>query len=375
NFTLSFWGALKKEQYKGGLFNTRELGVEAKLITPQFWMPFFRMKDFRKNMAPKTSISMSYSSEVTPFYDREIANAKFGYLWRKADKKWRYNVDLVDLNYVLMNNVDTEFRDSLKNEYVKSAYKSHLIFSAVFTSVFTDQVSNVPGSYNYFRTNLETSGNLLWGASHLLNKTRKESDDGIFYHVLGVPYAQFVKSDAEYIFNHYVNYANTLVYRFYIGCGYPYGNMKVLPFEEAFFGGGANGIRAWHSRTLGPGSHVSNDRYPNSVGEFKLEANIEYRYKLFWLLEGALFLDAGNVWNITKYEDRKGTKLSSDFYKEIAVGTGVGLRLDANVFVLRFDWGIKVKDPAQAAGQRFVLVDNGKWLKNTVFNIAIGYPF
>lgn len=383
NITLSVWGALKKErmnEYK--FFSTTEFGTELKLVTPQFWMPIFWMQDFRQNFAPKTSMSLSYSREKTRYYERQIASAKFGYLWNKADKKWRYNFDLVDLNYVLMNNVDTvNFVNELKNEYVKSAYTDHMILSANFSASYTDQVIGVRSSYNYFRGNIETSGNVLLAADKLLQARRiKESNDGTYYKALGVRYAQFLKADGEYRFNHYVNQINTIVFRFFVGMGYPYGNMKVLPFEEAYFCGGANGIRAWHSRTLGPGAYSASDRYPNNVGDFKLEANVEYRFKLFWMLEGALFMDAGNVWNINKYEDRPGTKLKADFFKQIAVGTGLGLRLDANYFLLRFDIGLKMFDPAQAEGDRFLWA-NREWgfqkvaFKQSVFNIAIGYPF
>lgn len=376
NLSLSIWGALKKEQFnEDKIFSTKELGVEMKFITPQFWLPFFKMKDFRRNFAPKTSVSLSYSYEHTPFYDRRIASAKFGYLWRKADKKWRYSFDLVDLNYVMMQQVDSGFIEGLKNEYIKSAYKSHLILSANFTAIYTDQQLNSRGNFNYFRGNLESSGNFLWALDKILGSAHTKKNGERYYETLGVQYAQYVKADGEYRFNHYLNPANTIVYRLFLGCGYPYGNMKVLPFEEAFYGGGANGIRAWQARTLGPGSYVTADNYPNNVGDFKLEANIEYRFKLFWILEGALFLDAGNIWNITKYENRKGTTLGKDFYRQIAVGTGAGLRLDANFFLLRFDWGIKMCDPAKPENHRFVLLNNGKWMKHTVFNIAIGYPF
>lgn len=376
NLSLSFWGALKKERFnEGKIFSTKELGVELSLVSPQFWLPFLRLEDFRRNFAPRTSLSFSVSYEHTPFYDRKIGGAKFGYLWRKSDKKWRYNFDLVDFNYVLMERVDKGFIDSLRNEYVKSAYKSHLILSANFTGTYTDQVLNTPGSYNYFRCNFETSGNFLWAMDHLFGSRRKQDEGERYYEILGVRYAQFLKLDGEYRFNHYINPANTVVYRFFLGCGYPYGNMKALPFEEAFYGGGANGIRAWQARTLGPGSYVAENNYPNSVGDFKLEANVEYRFKLFWLLEGAFFLDAGNIWNVNKYEDRKGSLLGSDFYKQIAMGTGAGLRLDANFFLLRFDWGIKMRDPSKPENKRFVLLDNGKWMRHTVFNIAIGYPF
>ncbi len=376
NFSLSFWGALKKEQFnEGKIFSTKEIGTEVKLVSPQFWMPFFRMEDFRRNYAPRTSVSLSYSYEYTPFYDRRIAGAKFGYLWRKADRKWRYNFDLIDLNYVMMQKVDSAFLAGLKNEYVKSAYTSHLIFSANFTGIYTDQRLNMPGSYNYFRGNIETSGNFLWALDKVVGAKKTFKNEEHYYETLGVRYAQYVKADGEYRFNYYLNRANSLVFRFLLGCGYPYGNMKVLPFEEAFYGGGANGIRAWQSRTLGPGSYVASDNYPNSVGDFKLEANVEYRFKLFWVLEGALFLDAGNIWNINKYEDRKGTMLTHNFCRQLAVGTGTGLRVDANFFLLRFDWGIKMRDPAKPEGRRFVLFDNGRWMKHTVFNIAIGYPF
>lgn len=376
NITWSFWGALKKEKLKENeIFSTTEVGTELKLISPQFWMPVFRMDEFRRNFAPKTSVSLSYSQENTRFYRRRIASAKFGYLWRRSDHKWRYNFDLIDLNYVLMPYVDSSFISELRNEYVRSAYTDHMILSANFSAVFTDQVVNTPQSFNYFRGNLETSGNFLLGIDRLLGRSRSEQNEEKFYKVLGVRYAQFVKADGEYRFNHYLNRANTVVYRLFLGCGYPYGNMKALPFEEAYFCGGANGIRAWQSRTLGPGAYAAEDSYPNSVGDFKLEANIEYRFKLFWLLEGALFLDAGNIWNINKYENRPGTQLKRDFYRELAVGTGFGLRLDVNFFLLRFDLGLKMRDPSLPQGQRFVLLNHNGGFKKSVFNIAIGYPF
>ena len=376
NLTLSVWGALKKEKLKENeIFSTTEVGTELKLVTPQFWMPVFRMDEFRRNFAPKTSISLSFSQENTQFYKRRVASAKFGYLWRRADNKWRYNFDLIDLNYVLMPSVDSSFISELKNEYIKSAYTNHMILSANFSAVFTDQVVNSAQSFNYFRGNLETSGNFLLAMDKLLGARKSGSEEERFYKILGVRYAQFIKADGEYRFNHYLNKANSVVYRLFLGCGYPYGNMKALPFEEAYYCGGANDIRAWQARTLGPGSYAPPDKYPNNVGDFKLEANVEYRFKLFWLLEGALFIDAGNIWNINRYENRQGTKLFSGFYKQIAVGTGAGLRLDVNFFLLLFDLGLKLHDPMQAEGQRFVLLNRNGGFNKSVFNIAIGYPF
>jgi len=379
NLTLSVWGALKKEKLKENeIFSTTEVGTELKLVTPQFWMPVFRLAEFRRNFAPKTSVSLSYSQEHTQFYRRRVASAKFGYLWRRSDNKWRYNFDLLDLNYVLMPFVNEDFINGLKNQYIKSAYTDHMILSANLSAVFTDQANNVTENFNYFRGNLKTSGNLLLGVDKLFGKHRSESGEESFYKAFGVRYAQFVKVDGEYRFNHYINRANSVVYRLFLGCGYPYGNMKALPFEEAYYCGGANDIRAWQSRTLGPGAYTPDPeerKYPNSVGDFKLEANVEYRFKLFWLLEGALFLDAGNVWNINKYENRPGARLREEFYRQIAVGTGAGLRLNVTFFLLRFDLGIKLHDPLQSPGQRFVLLNHNGGFRKSVFNIAIGYPF
>jgi outer membrane protein assembly factor BamA len=216
------------------------------------------------------------------------------------------------------------------------------------------------------------------GMNKLLGKRPSSANGENYYKAFGVRYAQYVKIDGEYRFNHYINPANTIVYRLFVGCGYPYGNMKALPFEEAYYCGGANGIRAWQARTVGPGSYTQSaeeERYPNSVGDFKLEANLEYRFKLFWLLEGALFVDAGNVWNVNKYDGRDGVQLTNEFWRQIAVGTGLGVRVNVTFFLLRFDMGLKLHDPAQPIGRRFVLLNEQGGLKQSVFNIAIGYPF
>ena len=378
NFTLSFWGALKKEQVngEGRIFNTTEIGAEAQLISPQFWLPVFWMKDFRRNFAPKTSVSFSYSHESTPYYERSIANARYGYFWRKKDKRWRFSYDPVDLNYVAMQNVDSSFLAGVRSEYVKAAYRDHLILAGVFSATFTNQDINVrEKGYTYLRLNLEASGNLLWAINRIAGTPRLTDGDERYNQLLDVRYTQYIKADAEFRHNWYLNAANSLVARFVVGCGYPYGNMQTLPFEEAFYCGGANDLRAWPARTLGPGRYTTAEQYPNSVGDFKLAANLEYRFKLLWILEGAFFLDAGNVWMINPSETRAETRLRGDFYNQLAIGTGVGLRLNANFFLLRFDLGIKLKDPALPAGQRFVLFNSDGGFRRSVFNIAIGYPF
>jgi len=376
NFTISVIGAVKKEHInESEFFSTKEVGVSLKFVSPKFWFPFLKLEDFRIKYRPKTSTKLSYSLEKTLYYDRKVISAKYAYKWKKNFQNTSYSLGIIDLNYVYMNNVDESFIKGLKNNYVKSAYTSHFISSTDFSIVYSDAKQNSLLNSNYFRVNLESSGNIFFLFSNILNNKKYKDEYESYYESFGVRYAQFVKADVEYRYVMNLNKWNSMVYRFFVGFGLPYGNMKVLPFEEAYYSGGANGIRAWKVRTLGPGSYNDNTNYPNSVGEFKLEANMEYRFRIFPPIEGALFVDAGNIWNINSYENRIGTKLTKNFYKQIAVGVGPGIRLDAKFFLIRFDFGIKLYDPTKKNSNKFVLFNNGKWMRNTVLNIAIGYPF
>jgi outer membrane protein assembly factor BamA len=166
-----------------------------------------------------------------------------------------------------------------------------------------------------------------------------------------------------------------------MGAGYPLGNSTSLPYEKKFFSGGPNSIRAWSTRDLGPGSYVkpksdSIFRYPNEVADIKLEANIEYRFKVFWKLEGAIFIDAGNIWAIRPEDDRKGALFEwNRFYKEIAVGTGIGTRFDFSFFVLRLDFGLKLHDPALPEGKRWIPANRRYTWDDAKIQFGIGYPF
>jgi len=200
-----------------------------------------------------------------------------------------------------------------------------------------------------------------------------------------IAYAQFFKSDIDLRYYNILDKNNTVVYRFFAGVGIPYGNSNLLPFSEKYFTGGANGIRAWAVRSLGPGTYKTPDdiEIANQSSDFKIEANIEYRLKLFWILEGAFFLDAGNIWAINEYDNRDGAQFHfNSFYKEIAIGTGFGTRLDFNFFVLRIDIGMKLKDPVLLNSKEYPH-SNG-WINSTrdynlnddfTLNIGIGYPF
>jgi len=176
-----------------------------------------------------------------------------------------------------------------------------------------------------------------------------------------------------------LNENERFVYRLFLGGGFPYGNSNALPFVKQYFLGGANSLRAWNVRALGPGSYRPREDftgYPNLTGDLKMELNWEYRFRMFWLLEGALFVDAGNIWSVNPADDRVGAQFHpADFFSEIAVGTGFGLRFDLSFSVLRLDMGLKMKDPSYPSGQRWLPGNRSINENNISWNIAIGYPF
>jgi outer membrane protein assembly factor BamA len=191
------------------------------------------------------------------------------------------------------------------------------------------------------------------------------------YELLGIQYAQYVKTDIEA--RYYINFneASKMVFRSYGGIGFPGKNFnQALPFEKSFFVGGSNGLRAWKARAVGPGSYVDSLNSLDKIGDIAIEGNIEYRFDLFGFIEGALFVDAGNIWNIKENEARPGSGFSSKFLSELAIGTGIGLRLDLSFFVVRFDFAVPIKDPEFPVGDRWTFD-----IRRTNINVGIGYPF
>jgi len=249
--------------------------------------------------------------------------------------------------------------------------------------IYNNQNLNKPGNYTYLRFGFETAGNTLKTIDQIIGSTKnkdyndKGEFEGTYYDLLGIRYAQYVKLDLDYRYNWHLNKANTFVGRLFMGMGYAYGNLEVLPFEKSYFSGGANGIRAWQVRSLGPGSY-SNDEaiYPNNTADLKLEGNLEYRFKLIWKLEGAMFVDAGNIWAISPKDNRPGAKFNfKNFYKEVAIGTGLGARVDLNFILFRLDLGLKLRDPSKAGDKRWIIGNRPFKFSQLTYNIGIGYPF
>lgn len=378
NLRLKFRGALEslKEEKTNKLNKALEYGVEATLDIPKFLIPFNSM-GFRKKYNPKTYITWAYNYLNRPDFTRTIATVSFGYNW-KSTKHKTYSLSPLDFNYVRVMNTSSEFDSLIHNTYLENLYTDHLISLSSFSYTYNNQDLKKVTNYNYFRWNVESAGNILQLYNTFFSKSpgRDESGTAIPHKFFSLQYAQYIKTDIDFHYFHLLNEGDGMVYRIFAGIGIPYGNASSLPFEKQYFSGGANSLRGWQVRTLGPGNYVDTTRlknYPNSTGEIKLEANMEYRFKFGWLLEGALFTDIGNVWLIPGNDKPESAvfRLNS-FYKQIAVSSGFGLRFNFNYFIFRVDLGLKVRNPAIK-----------KWIINyrtithddLALSFAIGYPF
>ena len=373
--------ARERQQINDSIFNTREYGFESSLTIPKF-LSFIKARHLFTFQIPETKFTVGYNYQNRPDYTRTITNLKFGYNWKTTEFRF-HTLNLLDLNYVHLYNQDSTFINSIRDLYIKSSFTDHLISASNYSWMYNTQNINKREDYEYFRVNVESAGSLLSLYSRIVNKAKVVETDSItgirssYYEVLNTRFAQYVKGDFEYRYGHMINKSSSVVGRAFFGIGVPFGNFNVLPFEKKYFTGGANGIRAWQVRSLGPGSYKApSDIYPNQSSDIKLEANLEYRFKMFWRMEGAFFTDAGNIWAINYKDNREGAVFKvNEFYKQIAVGSGFGVRFDFTYFLFRLDLGMKMRDPSLPGGKRFI--PGNYQLSSDQFNLsfAIGYPF
>ncbi len=363
-------------------FYAREYGISSKLQLPRFLFPFLNVYKIRQKYNPKTVMSASFNYQRRPDYTRTIAEASFGYSWQSS-KYLRHQFNLLEMNFVDVRDINSNFLKDINNLYIQNSFIDHVITTSRYSLFYNNKQNNLNDNHSSIRFNIESAGNTLRALDKLIGASKetshlgKDKIESKYYNFLGIRYAQYIKSDIEYRFYHNINRANKMVYRVFLGIGYPYGNMDVLPFEKSYFSGGANGIRAWQIRSLGPGSYYNPAIiYPNNTGDIKFETNVEYRFKLFWALEGALFIDAGNIWSISKHDTREGAYFDfGKFYEQIAVGSGFGTRIDLNFILFRIDLGLKVHDPSFSGKNSWVLFNHPLKLKDFTLNIGIGYPF
>lgn len=382
-FTVKLRGAYEAVTGLEGYANSNymEYAVESSLNFPEFMFPFLS-SDFKRRIRATSEVSVKYNWQIRPEFERTVASAAWSYRWSKRRANHRF--DLLDVNYIYMPYRSQTFRDYLdemdrKNPLLRYSYEDLFIVRMGYTYTYnssgaTSLKTAQRNSYSV-RFNIEESGNLLYGFSKLVNRHPR---NGEAFRMGNIDFAQYVKADFDYAKNFMIDDRNALVFHIGVGVAYPYGNSKSLPFEKLYFSGGANSVRGWSVRSLGPGGYKGDSNsldYVNHTGDIKLDLNVEYRTHLFWKLNGAAFVDAGNVWTIRNREMQpEGLFKFNRFYKQLAVAYGLGIRFDLDFLIIRFDGGMKAVNPMAAGHDRYPLV-SPDFKRDFAFHFAVGYPF
>lgn len=352
-------------------FFTLETGIETSLTIPKLLAPF-GSEEFHKRRNPSTVFTAAYDYQRRPDFTRTVVSTKFAYAIH-GSKYVQHTITPTELNVVNIPVISSSFQSYIDGTYLQYSYTDHFIWSCGYAFLFNQQKSRKSGNAWYVRFAAETAGNVL----SLLTNSQETNGEDEYKSIWGIRFSQYVKTDLEVRYQVSDFWMNNFVYRFYAGVGIPYGNSSQLPFEKRYFVGGANSIRAWPVRGLGPGSAESDSqlRYHNQTSDIRLELNAEYRYQLFSIFEGAIFADAGNIWAWKRSANSDEEVLSSDFLKQVALGAGLGLRLNFDYFILRFDAAVKLHDPMADGGKRWVIATEKFTGSSINYNFAIGYPF
>ena len=381
-----------------GMFNTLEMGPEITLRFPRFMLPAPRAwldpDKWARSWNQRTSITSLYNYQQRPDYTRSLAKISFGYEWNKGRSR-TWGLFPMDVNFIRIHEMTGAFADFIRTSndaILRDSYTDHVIAGAKLVYTWNTQNAAVRSRDMFFwRPIVQTSGLLLNAINEAFDGAPVTDTTGTSYYTLaGVRFAQFVKVENDFRYYRTIHTRSSLAFRAAAGIGVPFGNLGVMPFEASFFGGGANGMRAWRPRTLGPGSYSAPIVAFDRIGEIRIEGNAEYRFKLVGYVEGALFADVGNIWTIEENPAKPGSGFRWDrFYNDLAVGTGMGLRLNFDFFLVRFDFGLQTKDPALAPGERWIFQPKDRFALDRAspdgtparyraqvnFNLGIGYPF
>ena len=376
-FSLQLRGAYEAIKGLEGYSNQNftEYSVETRLSFPRFIMPFLS-RDFRRRTLATSDVSLIYDTQDRPEFHRRVLTAGWSYQWRQQNRHDNYRFDLLNLNYVFMPWISETFR----KEYLENESNQNVILRYNYEDIF---IMRTGFGYAYnnghvaLRTSVETAGNLFGAFSKLFGGSKNDLGQ---YKLFNIAYAQYVKGDFDYTQELMKGANDQLVFHIGLGLAYPYGNSKVLPFEKRYFSGGANSVRGWTVRSLGPGRYKDKDGRINFItqtGDVKLDMNVEYRAHLFWKFNGAAFVDAGNIWTFREYEGQEGGQLKlKNLLEDLAVSYGLGLRLNFDYFILRFDLGMKAVNPAYEidSDAHYPLV-HPKLSRDLAFHFAVGLPF
>ncbi|MDR1344898.1 MAG: BamA/TamA family outer membrane protein [Tannerellaceae bacterium] len=375
-FAAKIRGAFESLSGSGeyGLDDYWEIGGEMSLSFPHFLLPFTK-ESFRRRINASTDFSLSYNRQTRPEYERAIVSGRWGYNWQSRNNaQARHSFNLVDVDYLFLPRIKGDFLNSLPATTRQYNYIDQFIISSSYGYTYNNYNPQYrERNTRSIRASAELAGNVLYALSNL---TGAQKNDNGRYKLFGIEYSQYAKFDFDFSQGIILDNRSRLAFHLGAGLAAPYGNASQIPFERRYFSGGANSLRGWSVRSLGPGgmSKDSTD-FIRQTGDIRLDVNLEYRTKLFWKFELAAFADAGNIWTIRSYADQKGGNFDPvRFLSEIAFSYGLGLRLDFDFVLFRFDVGLKAYDPQENGARRWAisrpnLTDNAAW------HFAVGYPF
>lgn len=376
------------------LFNTLEFGPEITVRFPYFLKPWRSNKRESRSAAPRTNLTLLYNYQRRPEFTRTLGRVSLGYEWEES----RYNTVLVggELNVVsipLVSDRFADYIDATNDPVLRDSYTDHMILNFPHI-VLTRSTTGKRKSGSFFgRATIYLAGSVVNWVQELGRDWHPLSTDpywnppltsdstGDHFTLFNVRYAEYFKLDVDLRLFRSLHERSAIACRFSAGFAKPYGNLSVMPFETSFFVGGANGLRAWRARSVGPGSYGAPLLAYDRIGEIRLEGNVEYRFDLVGYLEGALFLDAGNIWLLNEDPQRPGSGFEfDDFVQEIAIGSGIGLRFNFDFFIIRFDLGVQMRDPALPNDQRWFWKEKDpgyetRFAEKLNLNLGIGYPF
>lgn len=357
-------------------FNTLQFGPEGTFSVPRAFFPF-SLLPFKKEMSPHTFVKSSVNYQSRPEFNRVITDIDYGFSFKTHQNRLKH--ELVPLEtYLVRAHLLGSFKQDLLNfndAFLLNSFQDHITTVSKYgvTYISKENTNTSKRAVSYIKLNIQSSGNIL---RQYFKATGAKPDSMGRYLLFGIPFAQYLRSDIDYRIYIPVRNKSRVVYRLAGGIGKPLANLSVLPYEQSFFSGGPNSNRAWRARTLGPGGYDptnSSARY-DKIGDILMEGNIEYRFHIIKSFNGAFFADAGNIWRLNKDESKpNGEFLVDQFYKQIALGGGFGIRWDLSFFVLRFDFATPLHDPHYKEGERWTF-DKQPWT-NIVANFGIGYPF
>ncbi len=368
--------------------NYIEYGGEVELHFPEFVFPFLR-RAFRNSSNAQSIASLRYNSQDRPEFHRRVLTASWRYQWSSSEGRLQHRIDAVDLNYVFMPWISDTFAEeylsddnSKRNAVLRYNYSDLFImrwaYSFNFTNIPASQQNTTQATNTYsIRLRVETAGNLLNAMSRIFKA--QYSNELNAYTLFNIRYAQYAKLDFDFAKNFRIDRRNSFAVHAAFGVAVPYGNSDVLPYEKRYFSGGANSVRGWAVRGLGPGSFGGSDGrvdFIRQTGDMKLDLSAEWRTHLFWKMDGAAFVDAGNVWTLRDYPEQPGGQFRIDeFWRQIAVAYGLGLRLNFGYFLVRLDAGMKAIDPATPKGRNHYPIIHPNFKRDFHLHFAVGLPF